>query len=90
MESGSESDQGPGLGGAPETVDPMIVGIYRSQDREPLLIPGFQESAHTITGFSGNSLPQQKNTTHAEPNGSSSVGLQLVEDMSLETKHWRV
>lgn len=90
MESSSESDQSPGLGGAPETVDPMIVGIYLSQDSERLLISRFSESAHTITSFSGNSLPQQKNTRRVESNGNSSVELRPVEDMSLETKHWHV
>lgn len=64
MESDSESDQASGLGGAPETVDPMIVGIYLSQNREPLLILRFPESAHTVTCFSGNLLPQQKKTGH--------------------------
>lgn len=89
MESGSESDQAPGLGGAPETVDPMIVGIYLSQNREPLLILRFSESAHTITCFSGNLLPQQKKN-RTKPNRSSSVDLRPVENMSLETKHWHV
>lgn len=87
MESSSESDQAPGLGGAPETVDPMIVGIYLSQDPERLLIPRFPESAHTVTSFSGNLLPQRKNTRHVESNENSSVGLRPVEDMSSETKH---